>query len=290
MPELPEIEHLKSTLEPVLVGASISRVVLSRCDILRNRKCENGSPASQADRLALLAGASITSLDRHGKQLVMIAESGSIVCIHLGMSGQLRFIPTAQKLTDSSHVHCTWTISGPGGKGRLIFRDPRRFGGLWTFKDVQELLDTRWSKLGPDALTVKASALKQRLGKSTRSIKATLLDQSVIAGVGNIYADEALFDAGLHPLTRSCDLEPAQISALAKQIRQIMRRAIKAGGSSIRSYVDGTGKSGRFVEGHRVYGRGGQPCLRCGRELDHMVLAQRSTVACPHCQPMCESR
>ena len=283
MPELPEIEHLKQTLEPVLVGAEITGVRLLRRDILnRGQNHGNGNPRIKAE--CLLARSRIAGLERHGKQLAVFSEGGKALCIHLGMSGQLRYLPKNTRLENSTHVHCIWAIRGPKSDGRLIFRDPRRFGGIWTFQSRESLLASRWSRLGPDALEISSRTLLKQLSQTRKSIKSALLDQSLIAGVGNIYADECLFSSGINPSRPTNELSRAEITRLAKHLRQILQRAVRAGGSTIRSYVDANGEGGTYAFRHKVYGRANQPCLKCRTFLLGITIAQRTTVFCPNCQ------
>ena len=285
LPELPEIAHLKRSLEPRLLGAVVRAVSLHRPDIVRNR-------SRRPRRHELLGGQTIGRLERHGKELAVVAESGPVLCIHLGMSGQLWFCPGGERLGRRDHVHCVWRIAStprPGAHaksegGRLVFRDPRRFGGLWIFPSIEDLRALRWSRLGPDALSLDARTLAARLGKTARPIKTALLDQRVVAGIGNIYADEILFAARIHPLRPAGRLRRPALDTLAAAIRQTLRLATRAGGSTIRDYVDGGGRRGRFTTRHRVYGRAGEPCARCHRTLRPIRLAQRATVFCPACQ------
>ncbi len=309
MPELPEIEHLKRSLEPVLIGARVVKVDLQRQDVVRcaiPKTTVRSSLSASArplprSRMAdqLLAGSVICRLLRHGKNLAIVADTGQALCVHLGMSGQLRFIPAGKQLPDTKHVHCIWHLEyaqrlnsrskssddAPRTTAQLIFRDPRRFGGLWPFPDIDALMHTRWRHLGPDALTIDAKVLTNQLQATRRCIKVALLDQSVLAGVGNIYADEALFRAGIHPLARCDSLGRRELQRLAKAIRDVLAAAVAAGGSTIRDYIDANGRGGQFVRSHHVYGRAGQPCLRCKTILLPLVVAQRSTVFCPKCQP-----
>ncbi|MHC4947515.1 MAG: bifunctional DNA-formamidopyrimidine glycosylase/DNA-(apurinic or apyrimidinic site) lyase [Planctomycetota bacterium] len=274
MPELPEIEHLRRQLEPILVGARVVGVRLDRRDVVRGR----------VRRGRLLDGRTIAGLRRHGKQLALVGDDDDgVVCIHLGMSGQLRFDRDAAP-ADERHVHCRWQLRTPAGPGELRFRDPRRFGGLWLFPDLETLADVRWSKLGPDALAIGGPELARRLAGRRRPIKSALLDQSIVAGVGNIYADEALFAAGLHPATPAGALGAPDATRLARAIRTILRQAVRAGGSTLRDYADATGRPGGYARRHRVYGRGGAPCGRCGTLLSVGILAQRTTTFCPQCQ------
>ncbi len=279
MPELPEIEHLKRTLEPVLRGAVITHVRLHRPDVLRTRSNGGSSESGKA----LLRGGRVAQLARHGKELAIIADDGRVLCVHLGMSGRLQFLPSRSRLPRRDHVHCEWRVGSRLGDGRLVFRDPRRFGGLWGYA-TREALRARWGKLGPDALTAAAPLLARALARTRRPVKAALLDQRLLAGVGNIYADESLFAARVHPCLPACRLDTPACRRLAASIRSVLRRSIQSGGSTIRDYVDGHGASGSFAARHRVYGRASLPCVRCSTTLIGQRLAQRMTVYCPACQ------
>lgn len=287
MPELPEIEHLKHTLEPALVGAIVSDVRVHRADIVR---CTSNGRRREPLKHSLLFNQRISRLERHGKQLAVISESGASICIHLGMSGQcwIRSSACADNATanehTTSHVHCRWILQTAAGERELLFRDPRRFGGLWTFSTYEQLLAERWAVLGPDALTITGGQLKRRIHQTRRMIKAVLLDQRVLAGVGNIYADEALFAAGIHPLTPACSLSNPQFNTLAGAIRKTLRQAVASGGSTLQDYRDGAGRTGNYQSFHAVYGRARQPCLRCKTKLISQPVAQRTTVYCPQCQ------
>ncbi len=282
MPELPEIANLKRSLEPLLVGAVVGRVALNRPQVVRN--IDQSRVATRISGRRMLAGQTIRRLDRHGKELAIITRAGPSLCVHLGMSGQLFYWAWRRRLSRLDHVHCTWQITSPTARGRLVFRDPRRFGGLWVFGSPSELRRSRWTRLGPDALLVNPSTLAERLKRTRRSIKAVLLDQRVIAGIGNIYADEILFAARIHPLSMAAGLGPVKQRALGSAIPRVLTQALRAGGSTIRDYRDGTGRPGRFASQHRVYGRAGLPCHRCGRPLESLRVAQRSTVFCGTCQ------
>ena len=244
----------------------------------------HGKDTSRIKSECLLARSRIIGLGRYGKQLALFSESGKVLCIHLGMSGQLRYLHARSRPENSRHVHCIWTIRGPQSSGRLIFRDPRRFGGIWTFATVDELHQSRWSRLGPDALDIRSRSLFQQLSRTRKSIKSALLDQSLIAGVGNIYADECLFASGIHPSRPSNELSTIEVASLAKHLRKILQNAIRAGGSTVRSYVDGNGEAGTYVFKHQVYGRAGMPCVKCNEPLCRTTIAQRTTVFCPTCQ------
>jgi len=185
----------------------------------------------------------------------------------------------------ADHVHCVWELQTSRGNAQLVIRDPRRFGGLWVFDSVDELLTKRWNVLGLDALTIDATALSQQLGNSNRSIKAALMDQSCVAGIGNIYADEALHQAGVHPLRPAGDLTPAEVGRLHRAIRSRLRAGVAAGGSSIDRYRDALGRRGSMQDQLRVHTHAGEPCPRCGTTVLKSRVAGRGTYHCPRCQP-----
>lgn len=300
MPELPEVERLRQSLEPHLLGRRVLRAQLLREDIWTPAAEAPRSPAAREVARQLLAGGRIARTARRGKQLAIIADDGRVLLVHLGMSGQMIFhaaaspadkplSKTAQARRDrqATHVHARWSIGhARTGKliGELVFRDPRRFGGLWSFRTVEDL-QQRWQDLGPDALEITPAHLSSRLKASKRPIKAALLDQSVVAGVGNIYADESLFLSNIHPGRWCTTLTPREWKRLARAIPQVLQSSIAAGGSTLRDYVDANGRPGKAKERHWVYGRGSKPCLKCGRPLESSVVAQRTTVHCPGCQP-----
>ncbi len=302
MPELPEVETVRRTLEPRLLGRTVVGATLRRRDVLVvpgdppggfSRSARPGRPAPRPRRRRagdLLEGETIVELARRGKQLALVGGSGRGLLVHLGMTGQVLHLEAGARLAADrrTHVHALWRLDDGS---RLLFRDPRRFGGLWALPAGGEgSLGDRWAALGPDAIAVTGAELGERLGRTSRGLKAALLDQGVVAGVGNIYADEALFAAGLHPLTPADALGAAEADRLAAEIRRVLAAAVAAGGSSIRSYVDALGASGGYQRTHLVYGRGGEPCARCGRALRSAVVAQRTTVFCEACQPLTEGR
>lgn len=276
MPELPEVENVRLGLLNTVVGQTVSRVRLRRPDVVRGNKRHAN----------LLSSRSITRIDRLGKQLALVAdrdETGceACVCIHLGMTGSLRYYPPQEPLKPDRHTHVIWHMASGG---RLAFRDPRRFGGLWTFASVEELVEQRWSHLGLDALTITPVPLHAKLLKTRRTIKAALLDQSVVAGLGNIYVDELLFACRVSPLRPACGVDQTQVRQMVGRMRRLLHNAVGSGGSSLRDYVDALGRSGNFQNCHKVYGRSGQPCMRCGRLLLSETISGRTTVYCCWCQ------
>lgn len=275
MPELPEVEHLRHGLSKVLTGRTVNKVSVNRADICHVNSIRGGLSKG------LLQGALLGEPKRLGKQMALIGTDQRAVCVHLGMSGQMFRVGHGRRVPRTDHVHVVWHLDDGS---RLVFRDPRRFGGLWLFHTFDELVENRWLKLGPDALLISTSNLVAELKDTRRAVKAALLDQSVLAGVGNIYADEALFAARIAPHRPADSLGREEVRALAAQIRRILAQAVRAGGSTLRDYVDGQGRQGRAQRAHKVYGRGTEPCVRCGRPLDVTQIAQRTTVSCAACQ------
>lgn len=272
MPELPEVESVRRALAPI-VGRKVLAVEVRRRDVIT----EVAGADSNLER-ALLAGESIRALHRHGKQLAIESRSGAVVRVQLGMSGQVLL---GETFAAKSHRHVVWTLASGL---TMTFRDPRRFGGLTVAGSLADLAREHWESLGPDALLITPDELAAGLRGSARAIKAALLDQSVLAGVGNIYADEALFESGIRPSTPASKLKPAQVARLTDAIHQVLQQAIEAGGSTLRDYVRPDGLPGEAAVAHKVYGRGGQACVVCGGELRRVTLAQRTTVYCPTCQ------
>lgn len=274
MPELPEVESVRRALTPV-VGVPITGVRVARRDVVRDDLARR---RGRLDPAALLAHDRIASTARRGKQLALIGASGRVVLIHLGMSGQILVLDHAAPTGAHAHVH--WTLADTR---RVVFRDPRRFGGVWLLPD-RAALEQRWSELGPDGLTITADQLAAALARSQRPVKAALLDQAAVAGVGNIYADESLFTASIAP-TRPCGtLTPGDWDRLARSVRAVLAAAVEARGSTLRDYRLPDGSAGGAGLAHRVYGKSGHPCPICGGPIARLVLAQRSTCWCPTCQ------
>jgi formamidopyrimidine-DNA glycosylase len=198
------------------------------------------------------------------------------------MTGRLKIEPRDAPAVKHTHLMAPFAAS----RLELRFSDPRRFGGIfWIGRDDRSDL-----KLGPEPLRIKPAQLAARLAKTKRAIKSALLDQSVLAGLGNIYVDESLFHAHIHPLSRSDRLSQEQVRALNRAIKTTLRRAIRHRGSSVRDYVDANGARGGFQKLHRVYDRAGDACAVCGIPIQRIVLGGRSTHFCPHCQRRAKTR
>lgn len=271
MPELPEVQTVVSTLQPLLTGRKFCEVALLRADILSPRGL---------DLEKRLKNQQVLAISRRGKKILIHLAGGPALCIHLGMTGRLTVQPASSAML--KHTHFTATIAAPAGQEpqQLRFRDPRRFGGLFWF-DRPEDAEVN---LGPEPLKLRTPHLARLLARTRRPIKSALLDQTLIAGLGNIYADEALFLARIHPLAVASELAPKDISGLNRSIKQVLRRAILHRGSTLRDYVDASGQPGNFRRLHQVYAREGQPCNRCQTPLKRIVLSGRSTHFCPKCQ------
>ncbi|CAN5547433.1 bifunctional DNA-formamidopyrimidine glycosylase/DNA-(apurinic or apyrimidinic site) lyase [soil metagenome] len=265
MPELPEVQTVVDTLRPRLLGKTVRAVHLSRQDIV--------TPAN-VDLPSVLVGRSIQSIDRRAKRIVFIIDEGNRFYIHLGMSGRL----TSAKPADAVAPHTHLTIDFATGE-QLRFVDPRRFGGIWWLGQSADD-----ATLGPEPLTLSTDDLAARLKKTRRAIKSALLDQSLIAGLGNIYVDESLFVAGIHPLKTASRLSREQVERLNRAIKQVRKRASQAGGSTLKDYVDGDGQRGRYQKRHNVYDRATQPCVTCKSPIKRIVLGGRSTHFCMKCQ------
>lgn len=295
MPELPEVETVRRRLEPVLLGARVESLHLGLARLL-----EGAAPQD----LDLLGGAVCRALDRRGKYLVL-HFSGTLqehaLVVHLGMSGQLtwhapdavlvdrfRRLPSGLMAPMGPHAadrHTHFRMVFQGG-GQLLFRDPRTFGRL-LLAPVASLWELpRMAKLGPDALGVSRATFLERwtTSQGARSVKAVLLDQGFLAGVGNIYADEACHEAGIRPQARSSGLSRPRRARLADAVQEALERGVRNCGTTFRDFVHPDGTEGGNQEDLRVYARGGKPCLSCGTTLRKGVVATRGTVWCPRCQ------
>ncbi|MGH7170009.1 MAG: bifunctional DNA-formamidopyrimidine glycosylase/DNA-(apurinic or apyrimidinic site) lyase [Gemmataceae bacterium] len=273
MPELPEVETVVRDLRPCLTGRRLASVRRTSRHSLRTR----WRPAWNA----AIAGQRVESVARRGKWILVELENGSILVVHLGMTGQLTLVPAATPLAD--HTHLIFALDDD--TEQLRYRDIRRFGSATLFPSRQALEDYFVAaRLGPEPFDLAPAYWRQALAGTKRSLKAVLLDQQVVAGVGNIYADEALFEARLHPARGGRDLDARAAAQLRRAIVTVLRRAIERRGSSIRNYVDGSGLRGSYQNEFRVYGRTGQPCPRCGAAIECRRLAGRSSHFCPCCQ------
>jgi formamidopyrimidine-DNA glycosylase len=270
MPELPEVETTRRGLAPRVVGARIRSV------IVRNRALRQPVPRNLE---RLLAGAAISGITRRGKYLLFDCGAGTLI-LHLGMSGRLWVVgaDTAPEI----HDHFDLVLES-GTVVRL--RDPRRFGlVLWQTGDP--LRHPLLARIGPEPLSdaFDGAWLHRVTRNRDAAIKNILMDSHVVAGIGNIYANEALHRAGISPRTRAARLSRSRCDILVEKIRETLELAITAGGSSLRDYVGSDGMAGNFQSQFLVYGRAGEPCLRCGTPIRHVQQGQRATYYCPRCQ------
>ena len=262
MPELPEVETVVRSLRP-LVGRRIVAAEFRNLRVLRG-----GDPDAMAARLA---GRRITAVKRYGKFIVASLGGGGYLMVHLGMTGRLLLGGAAGK-----HTHAIFTFD----RGTLMFDDSRQFGCI----ELSEEFPHRVARLGPEPLEVAFDAFAAAMKKRKTRIKSLLLNQTFLRGLGNIYADEALFRAGIHPLALASRIRVDRARKLHKAIVAVLTEAIKAGGSSISDYVDAEGRKGFFQFDHRVYQRTGEPCVTCRTPIRRVIVTQRSSHFCPKCQ------
>ena len=270
MPELPEVETIRRGLKPQLRGRAITAA------LIHNSALRWPIPYHLP---RLLVGRVLIDLDRRGKYLLLDCGNGKLI-IHLGMSGSLRLVPTLTTL--HKHEHFELRLDN---ETALRLRDPRRFGAvLWQEPDAapHPLL----ANLGPEPL--EATFHAQSLFSASRgrqvSIKQFLMNGRVVAGIGNIYATEALFDARIHPQAAAGKISLKRYTLLVQSIVRTLQKALAAGGSSLRDFVDSAGQPGYFQQQYQAYGRANKPCSRCGRALHLVRLGQRATVYCGSCQ------
>jgi formamidopyrimidine-DNA glycosylase len=287
MPELPEVETVVRDIRPQIVGRRIARVELGRRQPLK-------TPPRKI--VELLEGAAIESVERWGKNIVIRAtrpegdKNGGGVwwLIHLGMSGRLVVEPASEERRP--HTHGVFALDSGESEGglrlhgagdiELRYSDPRMFGRIEVSRDIP----ARLKKLGPEPLEIGAAEFVASLRRRRARLKALLLDQSFVRGVGNIYADESLFRASLDPRALGSRVPPARAADLHRALQAILRDAIESKGSSVRTYLYGQGESGSYQYEHLVYGRAGEACTRCKKKLKTAIVAGRTTVWCPKCQ------
>jgi formamidopyrimidine-DNA glycosylase len=271
MPELPEVETVVRGLRARIKGLVIDDVRVRSPHVLRE--------TSKAD-LRALRGKAVRGVRRRGKLILVDCEGGWTIVFHLKMTGQFVFYREGARPDKHAHV----LFSFRNQPRRLAFRDVRKFGFMslqWTDGLGRGPL---LAALGPEPLRVSLPALRSVLARRKARLKGLLLDQSVLAGIGNIYADEILFESRLHPLRRAGDLAPAEVSRLHAAMRNILGRAVRLGGTTIRDFADCDGVEGEFQVELKAYGRTDEPCPRCGRPIERIRLGQRSTHFCPSCQ------
>jgi formamidopyrimidine-DNA glycosylase len=268
MPELPEVETTKRGIEPFIVGATITAVVV------RNKNLRWPAQVPQS-----LVGQQISHVGRRAKYLLITTPIGTLI-VHLGMSGSLRLVDA--KAAVKTHDHIDLQL----GSGRCLrYNDPRRFGSFH-FHNADPAEHWLLADLGPEPLGNDFSGehLFQQARRRRIAVKNHIMDSKVVVGVGNIYAAEALFSAGIRPTVQAGRVTRLGYQRLASHITQILARAIQVGGTTLRDFVGSDGQPGYFRQSLNVYGRAGEPCRVCSSSLKGMVLGQRATVYCPICQ------
>lgn len=270
MPELPEVETVRAGLAPILSGRRIGKVTV-RCEQLRY--------PVPTELATTLSGARIREVRRRAKYLLIHTNRGCLI-VHLGMTGTLQVVP--QRRVAMKHDHVDIGI----GQGQMLrFRDPRRFGAvLWTEDEIHE--HPLIVHLGPEPLQELFTGewLYAKSRKRKAAVKTFIMDSKIVVGVGNIYASESLWRAGIHPKRAAGRISRARIDGLVAQIRNVLADAIRQGGTTLNDFQGADGELGYFAQELAVYGREGEPCLKCGNEIQRAVLGQRSTFWCSGCQ------
>lgn len=268
MPELPEVETIVRDLRKSVVGSEIRKVLFLNNTIWRSRR-----PTARS-----LAGRRIEEIGRKGKHILIHLSGDRTLIVHLKMTGRLIFDAECNPIT--KHTHLVLALDN----GEVRFNDIRRFGYLDLVKSSR-LDDVNYLKqLGPDPLKISERDFTEVVRSRNKMIKALLLDQNVIAGLGNIYSDEALFVAGIHPARVSSRISKVRAGRLHRAVVAVLKAAIRARGSSVDDYVDGSGKRGSFQNHLNVYGRGGEPCVKCGTSIKRRIIGSRTAHFCPRCQ------
>ncbi len=270
MPELPEVETVKNELSPYVVGHRITGVTLIWEGIVRQPSAE--------EFCSRIVGQEITGIDRRGKYLIVGLSGGDVLIIHLKMTGSLLVSQDSSELP-----RYTRAIIHLDKGTNIFFRDPRKFGVLRLVEDENSIV----GKLGPEPLEADFTpqVLARRLAKRTAPMKALLCEQSLIAGIGSMYADEALFASGIHPLRAGGSLSQEEIKRLHSAIRQVLWAAIGNKGASVNTYFRPDGTKGTAHFEFKVAHRGGKPCYNCGTPIKRIVVRNRGTYFCPRCQP-----
>lgn len=279
MPELPEVETVVRGLQMVLPGRRILGVRLGKTDFIDDPAALEG----------LLPGSRIAGVRRHGKFLVVDLEPAAQsekhfrLLIHLGMTGQL----TVRRIEEPAALHTHVFLALDDGR-ELRYTDIRRFGRMLVARDSLE--DGVLGQLGLDPLEADEEGFRAQLAGRRARVKALLLDQHAFRGMGNIYTDETLWRARVHPMRLAAGLRPEEMARLYRAVRAVLLEAIRLRGSSVSDYVDANGERGEYQMRHRVYQREGKKCFRCGARIRRVIVAGRSSYFCPRCQPRPQRR
>lgn len=273
MPELPEVETVRRTLENLVLNKTIKNVSINWPKMIKN-------PTEATQFTDALKGQTILEISRRGKFLIFYTDDYALVS-HLRMEGKYAVYPKSEPLDKHTHVIFHFTDGT-----ELRYKDVRKFGTMHLYKKGTELDVSPLKDLGPEPFTEDFTVeyLSEKLQKTNRKIKPTLLDQKIVVGLGNIYVDEALFRSRIHPETIASTLNFNQLLTLHEEIVRTLSEAVQKGGSTIRSYVNSQGEIGMFQLELFVYGRKGESCTNCGKQLEKTVVGGRGTHFCPNCQ------
>ncbi len=281
MPELPEVETVAGDLRGQITGRRFGEAHILWARTL-------AAPA-ESELEARLAGRQVVDVGRRGKYILVHLDDGQTLIVHLRMTGRLAVVPADSPLLDDKHLRAWFALAplGSASGDALTFTDSRKFGRIWLVNSVDEVT----GKLGPEPLAWDLSPedFAARICKRKVAIKALLLDQTAVAGVGNIYADEALHRAGIHPLRKSSTLTDEELGRLYASLREVLNEAIDKRGTLLRDYRTPYGEDGYFQNHLRVYGKYGKACPACGGPIERIRVTQRSTHFCPVCQPAKQS-
>src|SRR5690625_163648 len=274
MPELPEVETIRKTLEKLVLEKEIEKISIHWPKIIKK-------PDDIEHFKQLLSGETIRSIARRGKFLMFYMDDYVLVS-HLRMEGKYRVVDVDEPMTKHTHVIFRFTDGT-----EMRYQDVRKFGTMHVFPIGTELIEKPLQQLGPDPFeeTYTFDYLYEKLQRTARNIKVTLLDQTIIAGLGNIYVDEVLFLSQIHPERRANTLSKSEVQVVFEYAKTVLAQAVVQGGTTIRSYVDGNGEMGMFQQELFVYGQEAQPCKHCGEAIEKMKVSGRGTHICPSCQP-----
>ena len=272
MPEMPEVETVRRTLLPLIKGKTIKEVTVWYPKIITG-------DAKEFKRQ--LVGKRITTIDRYAKYLLIRLSGNLTVVSHLRMEGKYRLVKINTKKDKHDHVQIVFSDNSA-----LRYNDVRKFGRMQLIKTGTEKEKTGISKLGaePNSAAFTVSYLQNGLARKKKNIKNTLLDQSVVAGLGNIYVDEVLWETKIHPLSQANTIPAERVAQLHDNINSLIELAIAERGTTIHTYLDANGKTGGFQKMLQVYGHKGEPCVRCGTPLEKIKVNGRGTTFCPECQ------
>jgi formamidopyrimidine-DNA glycosylase len=271
MAELPEVETIVKGLQKTIVGKKIRDVRVIFAGIVKQDSKNFKKTVGEGK---------IIGVRRRGKFILIDLSNGETILVHLGMTGSFLLLRPSTPLNKHDHLILKFYKTNK----ELRYNDQRKFGRIKSCSTSKEENISDLKKLGPEPLNISSSDFLNLFKKSKVRIKSALLNQQIIAGLGNIYADEALFQAKIHPEERPITLSNAKLEKLRKAIKKILMRAIKAGGSTIINYSNLFGEQGKYQNYHKVYGKEGMPCPICGTPIEKLTIAQRSTFYCAKCQ------